>query len=879
MNTNSVYASVKLISAASLIGFVSGIYAADQSWNLNGVDDVWSTNAANWDVSSVWTNGNNAVFGGTSGETVEVSNDVEVANITFQTNGYEIADADTDGALSLSGGASVITVVNADDSATISEEIAGSGGLTKAGSGELVMTAGNTYAGETIVSAGTLKLASGILYGLGATGTGNDTVVQDGATIDFNGSYRYSSTAEKFTIYGDGVDGLGCLVNNGAGHVNKFLDLVTVAEDASVGGPQRIDIYKIVSNRKTFTKQGSHQLAVRKVEDTEIVVNEGQYTLLSDNQALGGNTWGSTTVNGGGSLNSWGDLNVAERIFFNNGGRFQQGRETSTFTLSGHLTFSGLAQHSSGNNRGMELSGYLDGTGGFQQIGDGWLYITGATNTYSGATVINGGKSLWVGGTTPGSDGILGSSAVTNYGYLYANSPLLTEGSVVNSGTVYANYGELASGEIRNYNNVYIQGGVFGTGSVYNSGPIFFENTEPCVISNSFSGSGLKYVRYGADVIICSGVSTGGIVRTIEGSLTFTNGAVYTCTDRLNVTDRQYAYYPSEDLGPMTSVVNVTEGAILNIKNSEFGNGYSTSNWIMRADFNQYGGLVRTYGTTAESNGVRIAHWPQAQGTYNMMGGTLVIDNGWDLGIATDGTGHFHQTGGEVYASRVMLNERTGGGGYGTLTVEGGVLNIGLTNGILNVVQNGIMADTAAPYLVELGGSGGTVRAVTNFVMPADATLYASTTNAITFDTQDWKIDISGDLSGDGGYNKSGVGTLIVSGNNTYTGSTQVLEGTLQVDSATALPVDGEILFGVAADGTSGKLHSEGDLDLSSSIVGVANPDDLDKTKIYTIATYDGSLTGQFGGSVLPDPWYVTYDTGSKQVKLLTPQGTVIIVR
>ncbi|MDA3926805.1 MAG: autotransporter-associated beta strand repeat-containing protein [Kiritimatiellae bacterium] len=877
MNRSIVCGLSRFLYATMLFGFISGVYAADQTWNVSGGDDVWSTNKANWDVSSVWTNGNNAVFSSGSGETIDLSNVVEVADITFLTNGYEIADVDTNGTFSLSGSPSIITVVNTNDSAAINEIIAGNGGFTKTGPGMLAVKRDNTYTGVTTVGAGTLILEPSMLNALGATGTGNNTVVEDGATIDFNGCYSGSSTAEKFTISGDGVDGLGCLVNNGPHHLNKFLKEVIIAEDASVGGPGRIDFTLLSSDQKTITKIGAHQLAVSKVVDTAIIVNDGQYTLLANSLALGGDTWGDTTVNGG-TLNSWDTLKIGERLFLDSG-RFQQGRETSELTLTGHITFGGNILHTSGSNRGVTLSGYLDGTGGFSQAGDGWLYITGETNTYSGATIINSGKSLWVGGLTPGSDGILGVSAVTNNGYLYANSPLLTGGSVVNSGTVYANYGVLASGAIQNFGTLFPQGGVFGTGTLHNTGDIYFDYDGTSTISNSFTGGGTTYVRFGSDAVYSTGISTGSYFRMIEGSFTLTNGASYNCTTRFNVTDRQNAYYGTNALGPFTSIVNVMDGSTLNMHSSEFGNGYSTSNWVMTAIFNQYGGSVRTYGTTSESNGVRIAHWPQAQGTYNMMGGTLVIDNGWDLGIATDGTGHFHQTGGEVYASRVMLNERTGANGFGTLTLEGGVLNIGLTNGILNIEQNGIMADSGATYLVEYGGAGGIVRAITNFVAPAHATLYGSGTNAITFDTQEWEIDQSGDLTGDGGFNKSGSGSLILSGDNTYTGVTQVLEGQLVISSATALPDGGEVLFRVSSEDTGGQLYSDGDLDLSGIVVGVANPDDLDKTKIYTIATYDGSLTGMVESNILPYPWYLTYDSGNKRVKLLTPHGTLIIVR
>jgi autotransporter-associated beta strand protein len=235
-------------------------------------------------------------------------------------------------------------------------------------------------------------------------------------------------------------------------------------------------------------------------------------------------------------------------------------------------------------------------------------------------------------------------------------------------------------------------------------------------------------------------------------------------------------------------------------------------------------------------------------------------------------------TGGEVFAKRVMLNERDSTGGFGKLTVSGGVLNVGSLTGSTLAISNAICADAYAPYLIELGGAGGTIRAVTNLWIPAGATLYGTNANAITIDSQQWTVSMTNRLTGAGGLNKAGSGTLILSGNNSYAGATRVLAGALVRGSAGALPAGGLVLFGVSADGSSGRLHSDSDLSLAGIVIGVANPELLDKSKAYTIASYGGSLTSQATGKALPGPWYLHYDWPNKRVQLRAAVGTLIRV-
>jgi autotransporter-associated beta strand protein len=251
-----------------------------------------------------------------------------------------------------------------------------------------------------------------------------------------------------------------------------------------------------------------------------------------------------------------------------------------------------------------------------------------------------------------------------------------------------------------------------------------------------------------------------------------------------------------------------------------------------------------------------------------MQGGELVVGNGYRLAIAVDGRGVLHQTGGEVFATEVVVNARSGGGGHGRLTLEGGVLNVG---------SNGVTAGNGAPYLIEYGG--GTVRAVTNFASSLNATLTAAGVAATVFDTREWGITLSGNLTGAGGLSKAGTGTLTLSGANSYEGPTRVMQGRLVRAAWNALPAGNEVQFGVTPDDAGGRIHADGDLSLEGLVAGVADPEMLDKGKVYTVATWGGALVAGFDGENLPAPWYVHIDWPNKRAQLRDDIGTVIWLR
>jgi len=408
---------------------------------------------------------------------------------------------------------------------------------------------------------------------------------------------------------------------------------------------------------------------------------------------------------------------------------------------------------------------------------------------------------------------------------------------------------------------------------------LYIDRGGAFISSNGFFGTALTCIRYGGQMTVSGSVSSNAYFRLGNGTLTLTNGADFCAYSEFSLADRQSLNYPVDPTN-VTSTVNITDGTTLRATAIILGNGTNTSPiaCAMTGTINQVGGTVRTTGSTAEGNGIRIGHYPGAYGTYNMMGGKLYIEKDWDLCIATDGTGWFKQTGGEVFATRVMLNERDSTGGFGKLTVSGGVMNLGSLSGLVQAISNGIAADLTAPYLVEYGGSGGVIRAVTNIYSSLNATLYGTNANAITFDSTNFTVYLSGNLTGAGGLNKVGSGTLVLSGTNTYSGGTAVKEGTLTPAGRFALP-NGALTFGVSANGTCGVLHMTNDLSLTGLSVGVVNPGQLDKSRGYTVVTCDGTLSGTLGTAGLPGPWYVYYDWANKGVQLRAAVGTVIQMR
>jgi autotransporter-associated beta strand protein len=105
-----------------------------------------------------------------------------------------------------------------------------------------------------------------------------------------------------------------------------------------------------------------------------------------------------------------------------------------------------------------------------------------------------------------------------------------------------------------------------------------------------------------------------------------------------------------------------------------------------------------------------------------------------------------------------------------------------LLDGTLSVSASGCLGSDGYANNIEF--NGGTLRATAGFITTRDTVLEA---NGGTIQVDAGTLEISGVFSGYGNLNKTGVGELLLSGNNTFAGNVTISDGTLKMGSGTAL--------------------------------------------------------------------------------------------
>src|SRR5262245_53079706 len=193
------------------------------------------------------------------------------------------------------------------------------------------------------------------------------------------------------------------------------------------------------------------------------------------------------------------------------------------------------------------------------------------------------------------------------------------------------------------------------------------------------------------------------------------------------------------------------------------------------------------------------------------------IDNGTNLAFA-----------GTISGSGGLVKE-----GEGTLTLSG---NNSYTGGTL--VNEGTLAVGSSAAL-----GTGILRLADDTTLQAAAN-WLTLTNAIqllgdaTVDTQSNTLTLAGSISGTGGLEKIGSGTLILTGVSTYTGDTEVNEGVLRVDGSLVSAVS------VNAGGTLMGTGTIGGLEVGSGgIVAPGGPSWIGTLRVAGDVSFDeGSI-------------------------------------
>lgn len=275
-----------------------------------------------------------------------------------------------------------------------------------------------------------------------------------------------------------------------------------------------------------------------------------------------------------------------------------------------------------------------------------------------------------------------------------------------------------------------------------------------------------------------------GVTRVTHPKFTVNGGAVtvpkciYTAYEDLNKETRNTACSP-------TVVVN---GGTVDVGDSVvMSESFATSSAATTADtvstFTLNGGVVTVqtnfYVVHREGKSSRAP-----RGVVNVNGGELDVKGTLDLCRNSKTTGTVRLNDGGLLKVGDIVATRAGG----LLHFNGGVfMPYGvLPNGTAKATLNGTAASDGGEigFLVSEGGAVVDTSAVAGGTYTIAA--------ALTHDAS---------LAGaDGGLVKTGAGTLVLSGTNTYTGVTKVEEGVLQVASDTAVPGVAHVNYGAAID-------------------------------------------------------------------------------
>jgi autotransporter-associated beta strand protein len=285
---------------------------------------------------------------------------------------------------------------------------------------------------------------------------------------------------------------------------------------------------------------------------------------------------------------------------------------------------------------------------------------------------------------------------------------------------------------------------------------------------------------------------TGGVIKTGGGTLqldttpnNFTGGFVIT-GGNVNFTNAN-RLGSEATLNPTAVVVN---GGTLNF--TATGNGTVTSN------------ATRGYAFGTGNATINVV----TPGIIYVINGVVSDVAGQSGSLTKTGPGSLRLSANNTFSGRTVI---LGG-------------NLSLTNNL--ALQNSAL-DTSGPGLVLLGSlvttpTFGGLRGSAN-IASVVATNYANVTSLTLNPASGQTVTYSGVLS-DGAagmtLTKSGLGTQILSGNNTYTGSTTVAAGTLELSGSQASPLsvsDGSTLRFTLNDGLSPVVSSTSSLTLSSN--------------------------------------------------------------
>ncbi len=779
---------------SALVGFANGItVAGGGTLNLNGANSSYSGNTIVNSGTTV-TLENIAALG-----TFYLTNNGTV-NVASGTTNISIPSLAGSGILNLSNlagtpAAVTATIGSSGYDTSYSGAITGLGIVTKIGNGNLTLSGNNSYAGGTNVNAGYITLNS--QSALGGYSGGSYSIARVGSIVFGGGTLVYSSS-----------------------NTNDYSSVFTNS------GTQTI---KIDTGSQSVLFASVIGASSHTTENISLVkYGDGTLTLSGNNTYTGGTTVnrGVLQVSGngiaGGYANGLGSGDVTICAYScNNGTGSWDGVYARTsqviywlasgstiinnFNLSGSavLTSKGSSNTYSGNLALTQYGGYspsYTATGSFTQIISG--NITG-----SSAFTLNK------------SDG----SGVPTFNLSGLNNTF-SGGLSVSSGNLVAN-GSSSS--------------VFGTGvlTVNSGGNVTASSTTTAINISGIAGGGTITLTNGNTQAITM-TFTGSSINTYSGSISGLGFLV------MNGSGRQILSGANSYQGTTTISSGVLQfGTVSSLYNGD------TTNWIpSKISVASGATLAVNYGGVGDISAANISLLISQLGGSSgglTSGSYLGFDVSTSSGAAatfsnviTDTYSGTHSLGINVIAGTLTLLPQSGG----LDTSNSFTGNVRLSGGTLSLGNLGAIGSSGSSSLIFYGG---TLQFTSANTYDYSSRFSTASGQSFNLDTNGQAVTLATSIQSSGGsLTKTGTGTLILSGANTYNGSTTISQGTLQLGASN-----------VIADASSMYIYGTFDLNGNSDAVngisqnGIITNSSTSSNSTLTIgagnasSTFDGTIT------------------------------------
>ncbi|MEO6845689.1 MAG: autotransporter-associated beta strand repeat-containing protein [Chthoniobacterales bacterium] len=616
---------------------------------------------------------------------------------------------------------------------------------------------------------------NGAITVTGAMSLGAGSVSQNGGTLTLNSSNSYSGGT-------DIASGTLRITNSGAmGSGNIAMDggTLTLADDTGLTLSNASTVptnSTITSDRLTSGAGITHTLGTLSIGARTLTVNKG----ANVSSGTAGITYGAVTLTGNatfkpstGTLLTLASVTGTNRSFSDTGagnltipGIIATGSGTVTQSGTGNLTLNGTNTYTGG----------FTATGGTTTIGNTKAFGTG-TLTLNGGTIKGDGSdytlanviSLAAASTISGASNLTFSGALTNS---------LTANTLTNNGT-----GDLSLAAINISNSNTARGITFaGTGDTEITG----------VIANGGTGAG-AITKTGAGTLTLSGTA-----NTYTGVTTITSGILSTATFAAGGSNSGIGKAPAAGGNIVLNggTLQYTGAAVSTDRlfTVTTGGGALDASGTGAVNFSNTGALLytttgaRTLTLTGTNTGANTLASILANGPSTSVTAMTKTGAGkWILSGANTYTGVTTVTAGTL-STASFANGGTASG-IGKATNAGG--NLVLNGGTLQytgaaVSTNRLFTVTASGGALDASGSG-----AVNFTGTGPTLFSGSGTRTLTLTGSNAGANTLAAVLGDGtggatSLTKTGDGTWVLSGANTYTGLVNVSDGLLSINAIAA---------------------------------------------------------------------------------------------